>query len=150
VRGEGCELVANSTEENATGPAWDEVWERIKRGTGIKTQRSLAATLGISDASVADAKKRGVFPLGWALRLARMQNLSLDVILLGRTISDDTMATSPVERKPIYIDSAVELVDEAVKASGCLVNSEQKAALVSIIREELKKKAENLVRALTV
>ncbi|WP_043644362.1 helix-turn-helix domain-containing protein [Fundidesulfovibrio putealis] len=143
-------MVANSTDENATGPAWDEVWERIKRSTGIKTQRSLAATLGISDASVADAKKRGVFPLGWALRLARRQNLSLDVILLGRNTPGEISPSPAAERKPLYIDSAVELVDEAVKASGCLVNSEQKAALVSIIREELKKKAENLVRALTV
>ena len=142
-------MVANAIEENATGPSWDEVWGRIKTAAGIKTQRALAEALGVSDASVADAKRRGLFPLGWAYRLSLKLDLSLDVILLGRAdVTTGEKSQTPSARKPIYIDSAVEAVEEAVKASGCRINSEQKAALVSIIREELKKKAENLTRAL--
>lgn len=135
-----CELGATSDYEHAPGPSFDEVWERLKVVLGIKRQGELALMLGIKSPSVTDAKKRGYFPLSWAYLIALRHEISLDLILFGRNSAEDAESVQAIQRKPIYIDSAVELVDEAVKVSGCHINSEQKAALVSIIREELKKR----------
>jgi hypothetical protein len=142
-------LGASQGQEHAPGPNFDEVWARLKVVLDLKSQIQLASMLGIKSPSVTDAKKRGLFPLNWAYLLATKYNISLDLILLGRSSSGESSLTPNNSNKPIYIDSAVELVEEAVRASGRKINSEQKAALVSIIRDELKRKTDNLLNALT-
>lgn len=144
-------MVANSGQDYAPGPGWNEVWGRLRQATGMNTQRELARSLAISDASVADAKRRGYFPFAWIYRLGLKYEISFDFILCGQKQPPNVVSSEGSEGlKPIYIDTAVELVEEAANMSECHINSEQKAALVKIIREELKKKAENLVKALTV
>lgn len=62
-------------------PSFDEVMERLASLAGIKNQSALARELHLTPASVSDAKKRGPFPLAWALSLARILGISLDLIL---------------------------------------------------------------------
>jgi len=61
-------------------PAFVEVMGRLSK-VGIGNQSDLARKLGVSPAGVSDAKKRGPFPLAWALMLARVLDVSLDYIL---------------------------------------------------------------------
>ena len=141
-------MTASSGQEQAQGPAFDEVWERVKTIMGLKTQTALAQALGVHQTAITDAKKRGFFPLGWIYRLGHNYNISYDELLRGTNVNLPTDTVPEV--RTLYIDSAVEVVENAVKASGCRINSEQKKALTQIIREELKKKAENLIKALTI
>lgn len=62
-------------------PPFDEVMERLAELAGVKNQSALARELHLTPASVSDAKKRGPFPLAWALSLARSLGVSLDLIL---------------------------------------------------------------------
>lgn len=66
-----------------SAPTFEEVWIRLQSVAGIRNQSELAALLGVSAASVSDAKKRGFFPLAWAFDAARKLQVSLDFILLG-------------------------------------------------------------------
>lgn len=63
---------------------FDGCWERVRKGTGLKTQTALAETLGIRSASVTDAKNRNSFPADWGVRIAQRFGLSTDWILTGK------------------------------------------------------------------
>ena len=63
---------------------FDDVWERIKTGTGLSTQKEVAEALSITQPPVSDAKKRGVFPVEWAFKLASAYNLSTDWLMTGK------------------------------------------------------------------
>lgn len=53
---------------------------------GVKNQSELARELGLTPASISDAKRRGQIPLAWIEKLARKKNVSMDV-MLGRPLS---------------------------------------------------------------
>ena len=58
--------------------------ERIKEVTGAKTQVELARFLGIRQASVAGAKRRGTIPIGWLLTLMRLRQVNPEWVLSGK------------------------------------------------------------------
>lgn len=62
---------------------YEDVFERIKKQTGLKSQTGIANVLGIQPASVSGSKKRGLFPIEWAFRIAQKFGLSTDWILTG-------------------------------------------------------------------
>lgn len=62
-------------------PDFATVWNRLRRSTPLRSQQDLAAALGITPPTVSEAKKRGVFPLEWTYRLARLFQLRLDDLL---------------------------------------------------------------------
>jgi phage repressor protein C with HTH and peptisase S24 domain len=62
---------------------FEQVWDRIKAGTGLSTQNDVAEALSITQPPISDAKKRGVFPAEWALKIASAYNLSTDWIMTG-------------------------------------------------------------------
>jgi hypothetical protein len=64
--------------------SFDSVWERVVKTTGWKTQTDLATFLGITQASVAGAKKRGLFPIEWAYKIAQAYGTSTDWLLSGK------------------------------------------------------------------
>lgn len=68
-------------EEMGKMPSFDSVMTRIISVAGIKNQSALARQLGLTPASISDAKKRGLFPLSWAISLARKTGVGVDVIL---------------------------------------------------------------------
>lgn len=63
---------------------FDESWERVKRITGWLKYGQLADFVGSTSQSISGVKKRGVFPLDWAFKIAQAHNSSTDWILTGR------------------------------------------------------------------
>lgn len=62
-------------------PRFDEVMAKLGDLAGIYSQADLSRALGVSRATVSDAKKRGSFPLTWALSLARTLHISVDYLV---------------------------------------------------------------------
>ena len=60
-----------------------DAFNRIRLETELQTQEQLAAFLGIKQASVSGAKKRGQFPRAWAEKAAKRYNLSYEWIMEG-------------------------------------------------------------------
>lgn len=60
-----------------------DAFNRIRLETEIQNQEQLATFLGIKQASVSGAKKRGQFPRGWAEKVAKHFNLSYEWIMDG-------------------------------------------------------------------
>ena len=58
------------------------VFKRLET-LGCTTQKELGRSLNISQSAVSDAKKRGKFPRGWAEKLSKKFNISLDFLLAG-------------------------------------------------------------------
>ena len=69
-----------------------DAFNRIRLETDIQNQEQLATFLGIKQASVSGAKKRGQFPRGWAEKVAKHYNLRYEWIMEGtepkRTIAN--------------------------------------------------------------
>ncbi len=63
--------------------AFQACFDRVRIGTDIKSQKSLADFLGIQDSSVTGAKQRDSFPADWAVKIAGVYGLSTDWILTG-------------------------------------------------------------------
>lgn len=55
---------------------FDKIMKRIKDETGAKTQTEIAEVLGVRQATVSDAKRRGSVPAEWLLKLCRSHNLN--------------------------------------------------------------------------
>jgi len=53
-----------------------DVFDRIMKATGARTQTELAKLLGIRQATVSEAKKRGTIPAEWIMKLYRSHGLS--------------------------------------------------------------------------
>jgi len=60
-----------------------DAFNRIRLETEIQNQEQLAAFLGIKQASVSGAKKRGQFPRAWAEKVAKSYNLRYEWIMEG-------------------------------------------------------------------
>ncbi len=91
-------MVASSVRVDATlHPLFDEVWERIRQATPLRSQADLAAALEIKSPSISGAKLRGAFPLDWAFRIALLHGLSLDYLLRGQLPAFDPSRTKLVE-----------------------------------------------------
>lgn len=59
------------------------VFDRFFEGSECKTQRELAEMLGVSQALVSDARRRGAIPDDWLMTLVRLKNLNPEWVLLG-------------------------------------------------------------------
>jgi phage repressor protein C with HTH and peptisase S24 domain len=95
-------------------PSFDDVWERVRSATGIKTQQDLADALNIKSPSITGAKQRRAFPLEWAFKLALSHELSLDYLLRGEVPTKDRAEASQIRppdaqpvacEEPLYVDS---------------------------------------------
>jgi len=60
-----------------------DTFNRIRLETEIQNQEQLATFLGIKQASVSGAKKRGQFPRAWAEKVAKRYNLRYEWIMEG-------------------------------------------------------------------
>ncbi len=108
-------MVSTSEHQDSTAsPRYDDVWERIRSSTDIRTQAELADALGIKSPSITGAKQRGSFPLEWAYRLALTHKLSLDYLLRGdsqfddrkENVDDDSVKKSiAADGTPLFVDS---------------------------------------------
>lgn len=62
---------------------FEEVWERIKKETGLRRITELAELADTSQPNVSKKKKENVFPADWAFRVAQKYGLSTDWIMTG-------------------------------------------------------------------
>jgi len=62
---------------------FSEVWERIKKETGIKNQTQLSELIGITQPSISQKKKENEFPIWWAYIIAKEYQLSTDWLFTG-------------------------------------------------------------------
>lgn len=69
---------------------FEEILEQMIAIAGVKNQSELARELGVTPASISDAKRRGQIPLAWVEKLARKKNVSMDV-MLGRATAEPTV-----------------------------------------------------------
>lgn len=60
------------------------VFSRVQEKTNIGTQTELADAVGVRQSAVSDSKKRGSFPLAWAVIISRTHGISLDYLIIGK------------------------------------------------------------------
>ena len=102
-----------------------EPLERVFEAAGCRTQVELADFLGITQSSIADAKKRKRIPAEWLLTLWRKRGINPDWILTGQGArglrpADSSEVTIPSvvyvkETRPPEECSMEELITEVVR-----------------------------------
>ena len=72
-----------------------EQMKRLHHAVGTGTQQELAEYLGVSQASISDARRRGTIPVEWLGIVARSRNIDPDWILTGqgRPYCEDTIGS---------------------------------------------------------
>ena len=111
-----------------------EIFKRLKP-LGIVTQQQLAKALGITQSAIADAKRRGSFPKGWAVDISQTYNIDLNDLLKGGK------ELSKGEDKVIL--NAEEEIDEDMYRTKFEKAQEKIISLmeeVSLLKDELQKK----------
>lgn len=92
-----------------------ETWERVKLATGLQNISQLAKILNIKQPSVSKAKKKGAFPLKWALSIASGYTLNTDWVLFG--IGPVHYGSPALKKTFDEAEKLKKLLDQAVKAS---------------------------------
>lgn len=126
--------------------------ERLKILRGTMTQEQFAAAIGVNTNTLRAYEKDRNSPSADVLaNVCTRLNVSAQWLLLGigEPGSDEAESGQNTGGRICHIDSAVEIVEDAIRVSGCSVTTEQKVALAAIIREELKKKAANVIAAIS-
>lgn len=96
--------------------------ERLLATVGCRTQNELADLLGITQSSVASAKKRNVIPAEWLVKLLHLKGLNPEWVLTGEgqkylAIARDKTPTDVIyvtEIRPPKECSSQELINELV------------------------------------
>ncbi len=87
---------------------FSEIWERVRISTDIDSLTKLAKLIGITQPSVSDRKKRGIFPVEWAYIIAIKYNLSLDWLLTGESREGLSVQNEPRNTYVMLIDAWLE------------------------------------------
>lgn len=73
---------------------FDETWAKVMRKLGLRTQTELARTLGVRQATISEAKRRGSFPAEWIVKLYREHGID-PVWMLDGTPDGTANADAP-------------------------------------------------------
>ncbi|MCP4923658.1 MAG: bacteriophage CI repressor [bacterium] len=123
---------------------FDDAFKRLKT-IGISTQQALASELGITQGAVADAKKRGSFPNGWAVDICNRYGISLDYLVSGKGLSSKERnehgldLTYPATRPP-KIDPLNQIEEEQMwkdKYIGQMELNQRLQTEISALKDEL-------------
>ena len=121
------------------------VLERLKQGTGSKTDKDLAEKLGVAQQSVYNVNAKDKVPEGWVRKLALQYNLSTDWLYFGegtmyRTGAD---ASSPgsnaaIDRRVLLdvVETLEEILDSAKKSLPPKAKAELIYQLYQLVLEE--------------
>lgn len=131
--------------------------ERLKIALKVTSESDLATLLGISQPSIAKAKKRGRIPSGWVEKVCEEHGISADYILFGEipiyrktqktvSLNDDTQkaAMEAIERAkgPIIVqrggDRLFALVYNVVNGLNMPIEEGTAAAIADLIWERIK------------
>ncbi|MBV5328106.1 MAG: helix-turn-helix domain-containing protein [Chlorobium sp.] len=63
--------------------SFENIWGRIKKETGLKSLKSLADIVEISQPAVSEMKAKGKFPAGWAYAVGKKYGLLTEWIMTG-------------------------------------------------------------------
>jgi phage repressor protein C with HTH and peptisase S24 domain len=74
----------NNEPENTMSNSFDAFFRRLSEASDIRSQQDLARALGVNRSAVTQAKRRGLAPEKWVLRLAHDLGLSPDWLAAGR------------------------------------------------------------------
>lgn len=83
------EIVEKATKKEESTEKVVDMINRMKNALGIKTDRELAKSLGLSQQAIAGAKRRTQIPSSW-LRELSQKGVSADYVLFGRRIESPT------------------------------------------------------------
>ncbi|GAB6064796.1 hypothetical protein [Deferrisoma palaeochoriense] len=126
---------------------FDQVWARIRALTGWRYQSDLARFLGISRANVSEAKRLGVFRVGWAEKVAREYGVPAEMLLWGEERrGEETRATA--ERPPAgaaMVEALVRDLEAALAAVSWNPGPEQKARLAGFLFDWAPRTPEGMV-----
>lgn len=126
-----------------------EVFSRLGE-IGIGTQKKLAQVLEISPPAISDAKQRGTFPKGWAVKLSAIYGRSVEWILTGRSIKpaqeeEETRPSSALEKTACDIEKKLGFeYCLAIQNMAGNVNIKDKYILMLEENIELRKRIELL------
>ncbi|HPE37284.1 MAG TPA: S24 family peptidase, partial [Spirochaetales bacterium] len=76
---------------------FDSFFRRLAEATDIRSQQDLARALGVNRSAVTQAKRRGLAPEKWVLRLAHDLGLSPDWLAAGRGLARAAAPKHPAE-----------------------------------------------------
>ena len=124
--------------------------ERIRTARGKMSRSEFSKKTGISERALVNYEHGVTLPnIDVAAKICVECNISPQWLLLGQ--GDMELDGDIGEKKQanvIYLDPAVQLVTEAAKEVGILLNKEQQEAVVTIVRGELQKQAKNILMAI--
>lgn len=112
------------------------VLDRLKQGTGSKTDKDLAEKLGVAQQSIYNVNAKNRVPEGWVRKLAVQYNLSTDWLYFGEgNMYRETEAAqgSPGSAKAIdrqVLLEVVEVMEESLRAAKKNLPPKAKAELV--------------------
>ncbi len=92
---------------------------RVFEAADCRTQMELADVLGIRQSSISDAKRRGVIPPEWLIKLLRTRGINPEWILTGKAPRllqpIDHSVQCGTELKPLHGYSSQQLMTELVR-----------------------------------
>lgn len=97
-------------------PDFDTVWTHVRDLLKIKTQDDLAKLLGLSQPTIAKAKKNDKFPIDWLYKLYKSHGISIDAALNGDIKQQiiNTFYSRCMEEIKIGVHQAASRFPEAV------------------------------------
>jgi len=122
------------------------IGDRLKQLRGGKSREEFAQKYGIHPNTLARWEKGTRSPdLDFVIAICADMHVEPRWLLFGE---DQLHGECSGRSDIIYIDPAVQLIDEALKDTGIIINKKQKMAVIELIREELKQKAVNMLKAI--
>lgn len=96
--------------------AFGEMFERIQKATGTRTQVELAELLEIRQSSISDAKRRQSIPPDWILKLLESHRVNPEWIKFGMEpmLLPEGKVVSVITQRKIYTDDLEALLKELV------------------------------------
>lgn len=124
--------------------------ERIRTARGKMSRSEFSKKTGISERALVNYEHGLTLPnVDVAAKICIECNISPQWLLLGQgAMGTGADMGGKESANVIYLDPAVQLVVEAAKEVGILLNKEQQEAVVTIVRGELQKQAKNILQAI--
>ena len=103
---------------------FDDVFDRIQRATGRRTQVALAELLDIRQSSISDAKRRNSIPAEWYMKLFEKFGLNPDWLKSGTG--------------PMYLRTAAGYSPEGVHEEAISYDTYERGALATIFSSQVE------------
>lgn len=116
----------------------DGILQRMITSIGGKTQADLGKALGVAQASISDAKRKGKIPSEWFLKLSARNGLNPNWLLTGKgpmSIPEENVRLFDVT----LLKRVIEVVEKRLEKGKPKLSPERKAQLIGIVYEQVMK-----------